>query len=102
MVWTDDKITKLTELWDKGMTASDIGKIMGITRNMVMGKAHRLSLDRRVNPVETNEAKFERLIDLVADQDRNILEASREVGLAYIQAMKMWDGLVARVGWQAV
>ena len=58
MAWTDEKIAKLQELWGKGMTASQIADAIGdgITRNAVIGKAHRLKLPSRPSPVKP-EAK---------------------------------------------
>ena len=49
MSWTEDKILKLKELWGKGKTASQIAEIIGgITRNAVIGKAHRLNLSAKI------------------------------------------------------
>ena len=48
MSWTTEKEIKLKELWKKGHTASQIAEILGdTTRNAVIGKAHRLSLQAR-------------------------------------------------------
>ena len=45
MSWTEEKVAKLKELWGKGSTASQIAEIIGgISRNAVIGKAHRLNL----------------------------------------------------------
>ena len=45
MSWNDEKVNKLKELWGKGQTASQIAEIIGgISRNAVIGKAHRLNL----------------------------------------------------------
>ena len=49
MSWNDEKIAKLKELWGKGSTASQIAEIIGgITRNAVIGKAHRLKLASKI------------------------------------------------------
>ena len=49
MSWTEEKVTKLRELWGKGNTASQIAEILGgISRNAVIGKAHRLNLSARI------------------------------------------------------
>ena len=49
MSWTEEKVAKLKELWGKGNTASEIaGIIGGISRNAVIGKAHRLNLSAKI------------------------------------------------------
>ena len=49
MSWTDEKVNKLKDLWGKGQTASQIaGIIGGVSRNAVIGKAHRLNLSSKI------------------------------------------------------
>ena len=49
MSWTEDKVAKLKELWGSGNTASQIAEIIGgISRNAVIGKAHRLNLSAKI------------------------------------------------------
>ena len=51
MSWNDEKITKLKELWGNGNTASQIAEIIGgLSRNAVIGKAHRLNLSSKIKP----------------------------------------------------
>ena len=56
MSWTDDRIDMLKSMWEKGMTASQIADTLGdVSRNAVIGKAHRLGLQSRPSPVKPNE-----------------------------------------------
>ncbi len=61
MSWTDEKVSKLKELWGKGNTASQIAEIIGgISRNAVIGKAHRLNLSAKIKTrTATSNQTFE-------------------------------------------
>lgn len=51
--WTDDRIRKLRQLWSEGHSTAEIGRRMGVSKNAVVGKAHRLDLPGRPSPVRT-------------------------------------------------
>ena len=55
MSWTIEKVEKLKELWGKGSTASQIAEIIGgVSRNAVIGKAHRLNLSAKIKTRQAN------------------------------------------------
>jgi GcrA cell cycle regulator len=54
--WTDERIDQLKTMWERGLTASQIAdELGGVSRNAVIGKAHRLGLQSRPSPVKANE-----------------------------------------------
>ena len=56
MSWTDERIDRLTTMWGGGATASQIAdELGGVSRNAVIGKAHRLGLKARPSPVKPND-----------------------------------------------
>lgn len=59
MSWTDERVNLLKQLWGEGKTAAEIAKVLGdgITRNAVIGKAHRLKLSSRLSPIQQNTSK---------------------------------------------
>jgi GcrA cell cycle regulator len=58
MSWTEERIERLKNMWAKGATASQIAdELGGVSRNAVIGKAHRLGLEQRPSPVKAGEEK---------------------------------------------
>jgi GcrA cell cycle regulator len=58
MGWTDERIATLKKMWEGGSTASEIAaELGGVSRNAVIGKAHRLGLKARPSPVKANDKK---------------------------------------------
>jgi len=65
MSWNEEKVNKLKELWGKGSTASQIAEIIGgISRNAVIGKAHRLNLSAKIKTrAATSNESYESSIE---------------------------------------
>ena len=60
MSWNDDNVARLRELWDQGLPTAQIGKLLGFTKNAVVGKAHRIGLERRPSPIRRTAVKPDR------------------------------------------
>ena len=74
MSWNEEKVTKLKELWGKGSTASQIAEIIGgISRNAVIGKAHRLNLSSKIKTRNASSSQT-----LIAIQKKIILNKDKE------------------------
>ena len=55
MEWTEDVIGRLKALWAEGHSTAEIGRRLGVSKNAVVGKAHRLSLAARPSPIRRGE-----------------------------------------------
>ena len=51
MEWNDEVIVQLRALWDEGHSTAEIGRRLGVTKNAIVGKAHRLDLPARPSPI---------------------------------------------------
>ncbi|HEY3848215.1 MAG TPA: GcrA family cell cycle regulator [Acetobacteraceae bacterium] len=51
MEWADETIVRLRELWSEGHSTAEIGRRLGVSKNAVVGKAHRLDLPARPSPI---------------------------------------------------
>ncbi|MEA2738655.1 MAG: GcrA cell cycle regulator [Acetobacteraceae bacterium] len=57
MVWDEDTIRNLRDLWTQGLSTAEIGRRLGVSKNAIVGKAHRLDLDARPSPIRRDVAK---------------------------------------------
>lgn len=57
MVWNDETIRHLRDLWAEGHSTAEIGRRLGVSKNAIVGKAHRLDLDARPSPIRRDVVK---------------------------------------------
>jgi GcrA cell cycle regulator len=57
MVWDEETIRHLRSLWTQGHSTAEIGRRLGVSKNAIVGKAHRLDLDARPSPIRREAAK---------------------------------------------
>lgn len=60
MSWNNENVARLKDLWDQGLPTAQIGKLLGFTKNAVVGKAHRTGLERRPSPIRRTAIKPDR------------------------------------------
>ena len=60
MSWNEENVSRLRDLWDQGLPTAQIGKLLGFTKNAVVGKAHRIGLERRPSPIRRTAVKPDR------------------------------------------
>ena len=54
--WTPERIATVTRLWNEGLTTAEIGRAIGMSKNAVVGKAHRLQLPPRPSPIRQGKS----------------------------------------------
>lgn len=78
MAWTDEQVESLRQLWSEGLTANEIAKKLGVTKNSIVGKVHRLCLPARPSPIKTKGEVSE--ADMIIDSpDENIVDTQTDI-----------------------
>ncbi len=67
MTWTAERIAELKHLWAAGTPTAEIGRRLGVSKNAVVGKVHRLGLAGRPSPIRKFQAA---VVDIVVDSGR--------------------------------
>ena len=68
-VWTDERLEKLKKLWAQGLSISQIGEALGVSRNAIAGKAHRMGLPKRPSPISKPKAEKPKVVPVVEEKD---------------------------------
>lgn len=84
MDWTEETIARLKELWEQGLSTAEIGRQIGITKNAVVGKAHRLGLPARPSPIRRPGGKSASA--KAVDVEKSSVPAERTVATAEVVA----------------
>ncbi len=71
-IWDDTKLKELEDLWKQGHPISKIGEILGVSRNSVAGKAHRMGLPKRTSPISSSKKENLSNKNNIEKNDKNI------------------------------
>ena len=69
-VWTDERLDELKKLWAEGLSISQIGEALGVSRNAIAGKAHRMGLPKRPSPI--SKSKAEKAEPVVKEEEQKL------------------------------
>ena len=78
MAWTDEMVEGLKKMWKQGLTTNEIAKNLGVSKNFIVGKVHRLNLTARPSPIKKKEDEVA-AVENTASQDKKVIETSVEV-----------------------
>ena len=84
LVWHEEKLNKLKALWDEGLPITKIGNILGVSRNAIAGKAHRMGLPKRNSPISKSG-------DPRKNQKKGAEENSKELPLKILLRDVEWS-----------
>ena len=68
-VWTDERLEEIKKLWAQGLSISQIGEALGVSRNAIAGKAHRMGLPKRPSPISKPKAEKPKVEPVVEEKD---------------------------------
>lgn len=68
MAWTEQMVEDLRQMWLEGLTANEIAKKLGVSKNSIVGKVHRLCLTARPSPIKKKEeSKPEEVAEILSE-----------------------------------
>tara|TARA_B110000008_G_C16492020_1_gene372549 strand:- start:132 stop:527 length:396 start_codon:yes stop_codon:yes gene_type:complete len=83
-VWDEEKLNKLKALWDEGLPITKIGNMLGVSRNAIAGKAHRMGLPKRNSPISKSG-------DPRKNQQKNVEKNIKELPLKILLRNVEWS-----------
>lgn len=74
MAWTNEMVEGLKKMWKQGLTTNEIAKNLGVSKNSIVGKVHRLNLTARPSPIKKKEEESEEQIAVVKETPQSQVE----------------------------
>jgi GcrA cell cycle regulator len=83
-IWNQEKLDKLKALWDEGLPITKIGNELGVSRNAIAGKAHRMGLPKRNSPISNSG-------DPRKNQKKSVEDNNKELPLKILLRNVEWS-----------
>lgn len=87
MAWTEKMVDDLRRLWAEGLTASEIAKKIGVSKNSIVGKVHRLCLKARPSPIKKKDDELEAVEEQILETPEEEI-AEEVVELVVVEEVK--------------
>ena len=71
-VWDEERLNKLRKLWDEGLPITKIGNEIGVSRNAIAGKAHRMGLPKRNSPISKSGELRKNQVSSAAENNKSL------------------------------
>lgn len=77
MAWTEEMIDSLKQMWKEGLTTTEIAKRLGVSKNSIVGKVHRLNLKARPSPIKKKEETI--VAEINNTKEENVKQATKPI-----------------------
>lgn len=77
MAWTEEMIDSLKQMWKEGLTTTEIAKRLGVSKNSIVGKVHRLNLKARPSPIKKKEETV--VAETTGTKEENTKQATKSI-----------------------
>lgn len=79
MAWTTEMIDSLKQMWKRGLTTNEIAKELGVSKNSIVGKVHRLNLTARPSPIKKKEEEIaSENVDVIEKETKSSKQIAKE------------------------
>lgn len=79
MAWTEEMIDSLKQMWKEGLTTTEIAKRLGVSKNSIVGKVHRLNLKARPSPIKKKEEVVVAPEVTVAKEEETVKQVAKPI-----------------------
>lgn len=89
MAWTEKMVEDLRQMWLEGLTANEIAKKLGVSKNSIVGKVHRLCLTARPSPIKKKDEEIQEIV--VAEKNEQSVEVAETAEIVTSEISEVKD-----------